>query len=86
MREPKYKIGNIVIVYSEKDKQKIVQGKVVASECFYDEGEQGDWFYAIEIPDESGLNEPERIYSYEENTGDAKTKILDLPTNESSTR
>ena len=65
-----------MIVHSEEDKQKIVQGKVVSAECFYDKGRQGEWFYAIEVPSESGLHDAERIYSYEENTGDAKTKIL----------
>lgn len=78
IKAPKYKIGDIVVVYSETNKQKIAQGKVVSAECFYDEGQQGTWFYAIEIPNDSGVHEPERVYSYEENTGDAKTKLLTL--------
>ncbi len=76
MKEPKYEIGQTVIVKSEKDPQKIVQGKVVSAECFYDKGEQGTWFYSIEVPDASGVNESERVFSYEENTGGAKTKFL----------
>jgi len=65
IKQPKYNIGQLVIVSSEKDPQKIVQGKIVSAECFYDKGRQGDWFFAIEVPDGSGTNEPERIYSYE---------------------
>ena len=76
IKQPKYNIGQLVIVSSEKDPQKIVQGKIVSAECFYDKGIQGDWFFAIEVPDGSGTNEPERIYSYEEDTGNAKTKFL----------
>lgn len=75
-KEAKYKLGDIVIVYSEKDRQKVVQGKIVSAECFYDKGKSGTWFYAIEIPNVSGADESERIYSYEEDTGDATTKIF----------
>lgn len=76
IKEPKFNIGQLVVVRSEKDPQKIVQGKIVSAECFYDKEKQGTWFYAIEVSSENGINEPERIYSYEENTGDARTKIL----------
>ena len=76
IKQPKYKIGDVLVVYSENDKQKIVQGKIVSAECFYDQGMQGTWFYAIEVPSESGVTEPQRVYSYEEDTGNAKTKIL----------
>lgn len=78
MNKPKFNIGQFVIVFSQRDKQKIVQGKVVSADCFYDKGEQGTWFYAIEVPSSDGVEEPERVYSYEIDTGDAKTKIIDL--------
>jgi hypothetical protein len=75
--QPKYNIGQLLIVVSEKDPQKIVQGRVMSAECFYDKGRQGTWFYRIEVPSENGREtDTQQIYSYEVNTGDAKTKIL----------
>jgi hypothetical protein len=77
MKEPKYKLGDIVIVNHPGDKQKIAQGKVVSVECFFDNEKQGTWFYSIEIPSSIvGGGNPFAVYTYEKDTGDAKTKII----------
>lgn len=71
IKEPKYKIGDIVFVHSEVEKGIVLQGVIKSAQ--YVE----DWFYQIEVKNPtSPLDEPEWIYSYEENTGDAKTKFL----------
>lgn len=74
MKEAKYKIGDIVVVRSEKDNQKLCQGRVFMAEVYSHEGRFGCWFYGIEIP--AIGREPELIYSYEEDTGDAKTRLI----------
>jgi hypothetical protein len=72
MKGAKYKIGQIVNVRSEKDIEKICQGRIIRAETsIY---ENSTWFYTIEIPLPN--NEKEIIYSYEESSGDAKTKIV----------
>ena len=74
MENPKYKIGEMVIVRSDKDKQKFLQGAIKSAEFL------NEWFYQIEASNPMGpLDEPEQIYSYEKDTGDAKTKIIKLP-------
>jgi len=71
MKEPKYKIGEIVYVRSEYDKDKILQGVIESAEFVT------EWFYHIKAKNPTKpTGEPEDIYSYEENTGDAKTKII----------
>jgi len=61
---PRFKIGDIVIVQSE-DVQKAIQGKIKVAEFFK------EWFYGIEV-------QGEMIYTYEKDTGDAKTKIIKI--------
>ena len=71
MKEPKYKIGDIVYIRSEIDKEVVLQGIIKSAQCVV------DWFYQIEAKNPtSPLDEPEWIYSYEENTGDAKSKFI----------
>ena len=73
MEKAKYKIGDIIYVKSEHDKQKILQGVIYAAEYTY------NWFYWIKAIDPTGGdNQKEDIYSYEIDTGDAKTKIINL--------
>lgn len=75
-KEALYKIGDIVVVRSEKDSQKLCQGRVFMAEVYSHNGRFGTWFYGVEIP--AVVGEPERVYSYEEDTGDAKTIIIKL--------
>ena len=71
MEKPKYKIGDIVIVKSEEDKEKILQGVIKSAEFV------SEWFYGIEAKNPTKPGEVETIYSYENDTGDAKTKIIE---------
>ena len=72
---PKYKIGDCVIVTSETDKEKLILGTVRCADftgiC---------WFYSIDAINPTEV-EPERIHTYEHNTGSAVTKIV-TPTTE----
>ena len=69
--QPKYKIGDVVLVKSEKNTKVILQGIIKSAQCVV------DWFYQIEARNPtSPFDEAEWIYTYEENTGDAKTEIL----------
>jgi len=71
IKTPKYKIGDIVFIQSEKDKELILQGIIKSAQFAV------DWFYEIEAKNPtSPVDEPELIYSYEENTVGAKTKFL----------
>lgn len=67
-QSPIFKLGDIVIVHDEKDIQKAVQGIIKTAEFFR------EWFYGIEIANPT--DEPTMIYTYEKDTGDAKTKII----------
>ena len=66
---PLCKIGDIVAIESQSDNEKIIQGKIKTAEFVY------DWFYGIEVSNASNT-EKTMVYSYETDTGDAKTKIL----------
>jgi len=74
-KSPKYKIGEVVCVkYKVEDEvQTVLQGIIFSAEF------RAEWFYGIELRNPmKPLDEPERVYSYEEDTGDAKTEIIDL--------
>jgi len=70
MRIPKYKIGDIVFVYSEQDKEVILQGMIKSAQYYV------DWFYEIEAKNPTRVGDLETIYSYEVDTGDAKSKFI----------
>lgn len=67
---PLYRIGDVVVVHSEGDIQKAIQGKVKIAEFFR------EWFYSVEVEDVTGKKA--LIHTYEKNTGDAKTKIINF--------
>jgi hypothetical protein len=67
---PLFNLGDLVIVHSDTDVQKAVQGKIKTAEFFV------EWFYGIEV-EESGKKI--MIYSYEKDTGDARTRIIYPP-------
>jgi len=71
IKNPRYKIGDIVLVNSEKDEELILQGTIKSAQY------SGDWFYEIFAHNPTSvINGDELIYSYETDTGDAKTKII----------
>lgn len=68
---PKYKIGDIVAVESESDKEKVLQGVIFYAEFV------NYWFYGIKCNNPiKSATEPELIYSYESDCGDTQTKII----------
>ena len=74
-KNPKYKIGEVVCVkYKVEDEvQTVLQGIIFSAQF------RSEWFYSIELKNPmEPLAEPEMFYSYEEDTGDAKTKIIEL--------
>ena len=66
---PKYKIGDCVIVPSEKDREKLILGIVKCADFT-----GACWFYSIDAINPTG--EAEQIHTYEHNTGSAITKIV----------
>ena len=71
IKNPKYKIGDIVLVNSEKDKELVLQGIIKSAQY------SGDWFYEIFAHNPTNVSDgDETIYSYETDCGNAKTKII----------
>ena len=71
MKQPKYKLGDIVFVQSEKDKELILQGVIKSAQYM------SVWFYEIFAHNPTNVSDgDETIYSYEYDTGDAKTKFI----------
>ena len=71
MKKPKFQLGDIVFVQSEIDKEKILQGTIKSAEFVK------EWFYEIVARNPmKPCDEAEVIYTYEEDVGNAKTKIL----------
>ncbi len=79
METPKYKVGDIVLVKDNDNEERILQGTIHGAEC-YPKG--GVWFYHIKVADPmkptDGLID---MYTYEIDSGDAKTSIVKLITN-----
>ena len=73
MKTPKYKIGEIVCVKSELDKEKICQGIIKSADTTID---GRTWFYEIYIPLMPSDTKSETVYTFEEDTGNAKSKII----------
>ena len=61
MKLPKYKIGDIVIVKSDTDNEKMIMGEIVGADCKI--GDYGKWFYMIKG---NNLGTIENINLYEE--------------------
>jgi len=62
-KQPKYKLGEIVIVLADTDKEKVVMGKIVGADCKISEPTYGRWFYIIKA---RNLGKIETICLYEE--------------------
>lgn len=73
MNIPKYKIGDVVYVKSKIDKEKICQGFIKSAETTID---GRDWFYEIYIPLTPSEHKSETVYSYEVDSGDAKSLFV----------
>lgn len=73
MKIPKYKIGEVVFVKSELDKEKICQGIIKSADTTIG---GRTWFYEIYIPLMPSDTKGETIYSYEEDSGNAKSLII----------
>ncbi len=67
---PRYKLNDVVFVA----KPELMEGRIYQGIITHAELLGKDWFYTIKIPLEN--KKYEEIYSYEENTGDAKTKFI----------
>jgi len=76
MKPPKYKLGDIVIVQPQENEEEFVQATIISAEYLAEHLE--NWFYGISIKNPTfPKREPKTIYSYEEDAGHAKTKIID---------
>lgn len=73
---PKYKIGDIVFVSNpELLEGRVMQGVIESAELI---GKKSAcWFYGIKVPQASVDEKVEKVFSYEGNCGDARTKIVD---------
>ena len=66
MKNPKYKIGDIVIIKKDKDSRgiKYIQGRIFLAE-FYTAQENNKWFYGIEAMYSTHLKDYDKFYKYE---------------------
>ena len=76
IQEPKHKIGDIVYVSEpEMDEGRVFQGVIESAELI---GETSEcWFYGIRVPQASVDGEDIKVFSYEGDCGDAKSKLCE---------